>query len=224
VLINHARPLALALTLTLTLATPRRGWAQASGSQAIFERLMSARMDSLAREPAIAARAPGKFGLRLMASAGDSALYFLDDEGLRQLGGLLAESAARAAPEVCARLFSTGEDAFSAAFADMLQSADSVLLDRWAGLMTRLVRAGILRPGPGRLATPNEMTSSIVKIVARQSVPDQERLKRGARHVGDARDVCFFVKTIYGQLGALPAEESGPVFRAMMSGVMPRLP
>jgi hypothetical protein len=220
----HPASLTLVLTLSLTLVVSCDAMAQAPAGQAVFERLMNARMDSLAREPAIAARAPGKHGLALMASMGDSALYFLDDEGLRQLGGLLAETAARAAPDACARLFTSADDAFSAAFGDVLQSADSVLLDRWATLTARLVRAGIIRSGPGRLATPDEMTSTIVRIVAQQSVGDQQRLKRGATRTGDASDLCFFVKTIYGQLGSLAAAESGPVFRAMMNGVVPRLP
>lgn len=121
----------------------RSGGAQSSSSQALFGRLMESRMAVLAKDPAISARAPGKHGMALMQAAGDSALYFVDDDGLRQMSQLFGESAGRANPDVCARLYVGGADGFPDAFADILASADSLLVDRWATFMARVVRAGI---------------------------------------------------------------------------------
>ena len=78
--------------------------AQQAASTALFGRLMEQDLAQLAKDTAVAARAPGLRGMALMQAAGDSALYFLDDVGLRDLSLLFAESAARAEPAACARL------------------------------------------------------------------------------------------------------------------------
>jgi hypothetical protein len=206
--------------IAFLFAQPARSQA---GPEALFGRLMTARLDTLAREPAIAALAPGKHGLALMQASSDSALYFMDDEGLRTLSGLFAESAARATPEACAQLYTGGGDAFPEAFSRVMQSADSVLLDRWSSFMIRVVRVGILRPAPGRLASSDEVGAVLRKLVMEQPAADRERLRRGAAKVGSAEDICLFTKTLYAQLAALPASIGGPVFRAMMNGVRPKL-
>jgi hypothetical protein len=158
-----------------------------------------------------------------MQAAGASALYFLDDEGLRQLSRLFAESAVRAAPAACARLYTGGADAFPDAFAGVMQYADSALVDRWATFMVRLVRAGIVRSPVGRVASASEVVTTIRRVVAEQSPADRPRLQRGAAKTGDVRDVCFFTVTFYRQLGNLTSDRVGPVLRAMMRGVRPSI-
>ena len=207
----------------LLASNPAASAAQASPAQALFGRLMEARLSVLAQEPEVAARANGLRGMALMQIAGDSALYFVDDSGLRQLSALFGESAAQASPEACALLYTAGSDAFPDAFARVLQNADSSLVDRWAAFMVRLVRAGILRPSPGRLASADDVGATIRALIAEQPASDRERLRRGAAKQGDVRDVCFFTMTLYRQLGELPPSKVGPVFRAMMRGVKPKL-
>lgn len=197
--------------------------AQATPAQALFGRLMEARLDSLARDPLIAKRAPGLKGLALMQASGDSALFFVDDVGLRELSTLFGQSAAQATPEACARLYTGGGDAFPDAFAGVLALADSSLLDRWSRFMVRLVRAGILHTPAGRVASPEEIATTIRAIVAQQPAADRARLQRGAAKTGDVRDICLFTRTLYLQLGQLPPEKVGPVFRAMMLGIVPKL-
>lgn len=184
---------------------------------------MERRIDSLAKEPAIAERVHGQHGLALMQAAGDSALYFVDDDALREMSLLFSESAARATPETCAQLYLGGADAFPNAFAAVMQFADSALVDRWASFMVRVVRAGLLRPPLGRLASTTELTTVLRRMVLEQPAGDRPRLRRGAAKTGDARDACFYTVTMYRQLGSLPASEGGPVLRAMMLGVKPKL-
>lgn len=196
---------------------------QTSPAEALFGRLLEARLNALAKDPAISARAPNQRGFALMQAAGDSAIYFLDDAGLQQLSRLFGETAAHAPPRTCARLYTDGGDAFPTAFAAVMQTADSLLVDRWATFMVRMVRAGILRPTPGRIASPEEVGRTVTELVAAQPETDRPRLRSGAAKVGPVDDVCFFTVTLYRQLGALPADKVGPVFRAMMRGVRPKL-
>jgi hypothetical protein len=161
--------------------------------------------------------------MALMQAAGDSALYCMDDDGLRQLSQLFATSAARATPTACASLYLGGESGFPQAFATVMQFADSALVDHWATFMVRLVRFGIMRPAVGRVASASEVGAIIRRLVAEQPLTARPRLRRGAAKTGDENDICLFTVTFYRQLGALPAREAGPVFRAMMQGIRPRL-
>lgn len=212
-----------ALVVALLVAIHPAMAQQASPSEALFGRLMEARMNALARDSAIAIRAPGKRGMALMQAAGDSALYFASDSDLRELSNLFAWSAAHATPTACARLYTAGEDAFPNAFADILRDADSTLVDRWADFMTRLVRAGITRPPIGRLASADEIGITIRELIERQPASDRERIRLGASKTGDVKDVCLFTVTLYRELGSLPSERVGPVLRAMVRGVQPKL-
>ena len=184
---------------------------------------MQKRMDALAEEPAIAARAPGKHGMALMQAAGDSALYLVDDIGLQTLSRLFAETAARAPTAVCASLYTGGSAAFPDAFAEMLRTTDSTLVDRWAAFMTGVTRAGILRPPSGRVATPDVMTEAVRRLLGKHPPAERATLRRGAAKTGSADDVCFFSVTLYRDLASLPASEAGPLFRALMRGVQPKI-
>lgn len=198
--------------------------AQTPPAAALFGRLMAQRMTELAKEPAIVQRTHGKTGMELFQAAGDSALYFADDSTLRDLGKLFAESGARAEPERCARLYTGGADDFPDAFTNMLVVADSTLLDSWSFFMKRLTRAGILRPPLGRVATPTEITNTIRTLVQREPPADRERFRRGAAKTGTPAEICYFTVTLYGQFASLPPAQGGPVIRAMMRGVQPKLP
>ena len=198
--------------------------AQQSNGALVFGRSMEKRFVGLAKEPAIAARAPGKTGLALMAAAGDSAVYFIDDAALRDLGDLFAASGSRAPADVCAQLYLSGGDGFQKAFVSLLTVSDSALADRWADLMTRVTRAGILRPPFGRIASSDEVTLAIQSIVGGQSSADRARLRRGASKAGSPDDVCFFTVTTFRGIAHLPLDRGGPVMRAMLRGVKPRLP
>ena len=199
-------------------------FAQTTSGLAIFARLMEQGMAALAKEPAIAQRAPGTRGIALLQAAGDSAIYFVDDSALRDLGMLFAESAAKAPPERCARLYTNGADGFADVFGDLLVSADSALVDRWSDFMVRVARAGILRPPIGRIATSAEITNTILALMQKQPVADRERLRLGAAKTGAAADICFFTVTLYRQVSSLPASQGGPVVRALMRGVQPSIP
>lgn len=198
--------------------------AQTPPAAALFGRLMEQRMAELAKEPAIVQRTHGKTGMELFQAAGDSALYFADDSTLRDLGTLFAESGARAEPERCARLYTGSADDFPEAFTNMLMVADSTLLERWSFFMKRLTRAGILRPPLGRIATPTEITNTIRTLVQSDPPADQARFRRGAAKTGTPADICYFTVTLYRQLASLPPGQGGPVIRAMMRGVQPKLP
>jgi len=197
--------------------------AQTTPGVVIFARLMEQRMAALAKEPAIAQRAPGKRGIELPQAAGDSAIYFVDDSALRDLSTLLAENPP-ATPERCARLYTSGADGFGIVFGDMLVSADSALGDRWSSFMVRVTRAGILRPSIERIATSAEITNTILATMEKEPVADRERFRRGAATTGTASDICFFTMTLYRQLSSLPASRGGPVVRALMRGVKPSIP
>jgi len=161
--------------------------------------------------------------MALMQAAGDSALYFMDDEGLRQMSRLFAVSAERAPPAACAALYTGGADAFPESFATVMRSADSALVDQWATFMVRLVRVGITRPPMGRVATASEVGAAVRRLVAEQPSTERPRLRRGAAKTGDLSEICFFAVTLYRQLSGLAANEVGPVLRAMMRGVRPSL-
>ncbi|HKN66565.1 MAG TPA: hypothetical protein VJW73_09825 [Gemmatimonadaceae bacterium] len=210
-----------ATLVILSFAATAPSQAQGSKPEVIFGHLLEQRLDVLAKDSSISARAHGKRGMALMEAAGDSALYFMDDEGLRQLAELFAVSAVRATPAACASLYLGGQDAFPQAFASVIQSADSALIDRWTTFMVRLVRVGIMRPPIGDIASATQVGAVIRRLVAAQSPAERPRLQRGAAKTGDVSDICFFTVTLYRQLGGLAAKEVGPVFRAMMRGVRP---
>src|SRR5262249_15685376 len=183
-LVNRLSLLRLQYTLALAATITMPASAQTPPGAAIFGRLMEKRMEQLAKDPAVAARAPGKRGMALMQAAGDSALYFLDDSGLKELGDLFAESGRLAQPEVWARLYTGGSDGFPDAFADMLSRTDSALVDRWSLLMVRVTRAGILRPPVGQIASSEEITKTIQDLIAAQAIDQRPRLRRGAAKTG----------------------------------------
>ena len=217
--IRAAARLAVAVSLFATVAR-----AQQANGALIFGRSMEKRFVGLAKDPGVAAKAPGKTGLALMQAAGDSALYFVDDETLRDLGDLFAASGSHAPAQLCAQLYLSSGDSFQNAFMGLLAASDSALADRWADLMTRVTRAGILRPPLGRIASADEVTLAFQSIVAGQSTVDRLRLRRGASKTGSPEDICFFTVTTYRGIAHLPLARGGPVMRAMLRGVKPRLP
>lgn len=73
------------------------------------------------------------------------------------------------------------------------------------------------------MASDDEIGAAIRQLVASQPAGDRERIRRGASKTADVKDVCLFTVTFYRELGSLPPANVGPLLRAMMRGVQPKL-
>lgn len=63
-----------------------------------------------------------------------------------------------------------------------------------------------------------EARQAVSRLVAALSVADVARYQLGASRSGSDEDVCFFVRTTFASLLALPEAQAAPVLRALMFG------
>lgn len=178
-----------------------------------------ARLDRLAADSAVHARTGAANGMALFASVPPDAIGRVSDADLVRLIGLLHKGLGAVDAPTCAMAYGQrGTDGLPQAFIAMASTLDSVQAFPWVNAFVPLFEAGIAKRPLGTRVSDAEARQALQHAFSALTGDDRARLQRGATRTGTAEDICFFVRTTYASLVALPEPRAASVLRTLMFG------
>jgi hypothetical protein len=205
------------LASMVVLAAPLAAHGQAPPPPFIVQ--LVARLDRLAPDSAVHARTGAANGMALFASVPPDAIGRVSDADLVRLIRLLHAGFSAVDAPTCAMAYGQrGTDGLPQAFIAMASKLDSVQAFPWVNAFVPLFEAGIAKRPIGTRVSDAEARQALQQAFGALTGEDRARLQRGATRTGTAEDICFFVRTTYASLLALPEPRAAAVLRTMMFG------
>ena len=184
-----------------------------------FATMLVARLDRLAADSAVRARTGAKNGMALFAAVPPDAIGRVSDTDLVRVLGLVVHGLGTVDAATCALAYGrAGTDGMPQAFVAIATRLDSVEAVPWVDAFVPVFQAGLAGRPLGARAPEPEARQALANVFAELTPSDRERIQRAAARTGSPEDVCYFVRTTFAALLALPGGRAAPIFRALMFG------
>jgi len=119
---------------------------------------------------------------------------------------------------VCVGVRQRGTDGLPQAFVAIASQLDSAHAVPWVDAFIPVFEAGIAKRPLGTRVPDADARQALARALASLSVEDRVRMQRGAARTGTPEDVCYFVRTTFASLLALPHDRAASVLRTLMFG------
>ena len=184
-----------------------------------FTTQIVARLDRLAADSAVHARTGAANGMALFAAMPPDAIGRVSDADLVRLLRLVEQGLGSVDAATCALAYGQrGTDGLPQAFVAIASQLDSSRAVPWVDAFMPVFEAGLAKRPLGARVSDADALQAVAQAFGSLSAEDRARMQRGATRTGTPQDVCFFIRTTFSSLLALPVGRSASVLRTLMFG------